>query len=489
MTSLPEFDGVRVLCVGDVMMDRFVQGTVKRISPESPVPIIHLGETTSVPGGAANVARNIVALGGRCTLVGAVGGDPVGIELGQLLAACAGLSPELIVDERRPTIEKIRFVAQGQHLLRADREEPGDVSTGTGQDIVARVTALIGLHDVVVLSDYAKGVLTDAVLSGVIGVARQAGVPVVVDPKSVHLERYAGATVATPNARETAAATGIDPVDDAGAEQAGRVALDRSGIEAILLTRAERGMSLIRPDRPAVHIPASAREIFDVVGAGDTVVATLSLCLGAGTGLETAARVANTAGGVVVGKHGTATISRSELLDELALQSDIGRFPPDVKVLDAEGMLARRDAWRRDGLRIGFTNGCFDILHVGHVRILEYARSQCDRLIVGVNSDASVRRLKGPTRPINIEDDRAFLLGALGCVDAVVVFDEDTPGPLIARLQPDVLVKGSDYSIDRIVGADTVLARGGQVLTFDLIPGRSTTGIIARAAAPQENMP
>lgn len=484
MTSLPEFADVRVLCVGDVMLDRFVQGTVRRISPESPVPIILLSGTDDVPGGAANVGRNVSALGGRCVLVGCVGADRCADELRELLSTCGRIDPKLIAEAGRPTIEKTRYVAQGQHLLRADREEPGEVLAVTAQAIIDRVGAEIARADALVLSDYAKGVLTDGVIAGCIAHARAAGVPVVVDPKSARLARYAGASVVTPNAGETALATGIEPVDDDAAEQAGRIALAASGIEAILLTRAERGMSLVREGEPVVHIPASARDVFDVVGAGDTVVATLALCLGAGMALEQAARIANAAGGVVVGKHGTATLTRSELLEELSRLSRIGMSSPAVKVVEPAAAAHRRTIWGSDGLKVGFTNGCFDILHVGHVQILEFARAHCDRLIVGVNADASVKRLKGPGRPINGEDDRAQIIGALGFVDMVVIFAEDTPRELIEALQPDVLVKGSDYSVDQIVGADTVLARGGKVLTFDLVPGRSTTSIIARAAGP-----
>lgn len=485
-TDLPDFDGVRVLCVGDVMLDRFVRGTVKRISPESPVPIIQMTGTESVPGGAANVGRNVSALGGRCTLIGAVGTDAIGDELRVLLSECGRIAPVMVKDPSRPTIEKVRFVAQGQHLLRADREEPGDVSPETGRDIVVRVADAIADHHVLVLSDYAKGVLTDNVIAGVIGLARDAGVPVVVDPKSARLARYAGATVVTPNAKEAALATGLEIDSDDEAERAGRAALAATGIDCILLTRSERGMTLVCGDEPVTHMPASAREVFDVVGAGDTVVATLALCLGAGLALPDAARIANAAAGVVVGKHGTATVNRSELVDELVRLTRVGLSPSQMKVVPPDHAVLQREQWGRDGLSVGFTNGCFDILHVGHVGILEFARSQCDRLIVGVNADASVTRLKGPSRPINREEDRARILGAFGFVDAVVVFEADTPLALIERLQPDVLVKGADYAIEQVVGHEVVQARGGKVVTFELVPGRSTSNIIARAKAPAD---
>lgn len=485
MSELPDFTKIRVLCVGDVMLDRFVEGSVQRISPESPVPIVLRQNTTNVPGGAANVGRNVSALGGRCTLVGAVGDDPIGAELQALLSACGRIDPVMVVDAARPTIEKVRFVAQGQHLLRVDREQPGDVSREGARDIVAEVEKRIADHDVLILSDYAKGVLTDALIADVIAAARKAGVPVVVDPKSPRLGRYAGATVVTPNANETMEATGIVVVEDADAERAGTAALAMADIAAILITRAGRGMSLVDRNGEVAHLSASAREVFDVVGAGDTVVATLALCLGSGMEMTDAARLANAAAGLVVGKHGTATISRSELADELARLSHVGLVPSQLKVISASRAVALRSQWEREGLTVGFTNGCFDILHVGHIQILEFARAQCDRLIVAVNDDASVRRLKGPSRPINHEADRAQILGAFGFVDAVTVFSEDTPYELIRVLQPDVLVKGADYAIEQVVGHDIVQQRGGRVVTFDLVPGRSTTNIIARTRATE----
>jgi len=324
MTDLPDFDAIRVLCVGDLMLDRFVNGTVSRISPESPVPIIRLSGTQSVPGGAANVARNLSALGGHCTLVGVVGDDAAGHELGALLSACSRIDPVLVVDHGRATIEKMRFVAGGQHLLRADREDAGDVSDQAANAILRCAAERIGDHDAVILSDYAKGVLSDQVIVGIIDVARAANVPVVVDPKSVRLARYAGATVVTPNAKEASDATGIEIRTDGDARRAAEQMLRDSGVEAVLLTRSEHGMLLVDDDGHVAHVAASAREVFDVAGAGDTVVATLTLCVGAGLALEPSARIANAAAGVVVGKHGTATLTRSELIDELSRLSRIG---------------------------------------------------------------------------------------------------------------------------------------------------------------------
>jgi len=486
LTELAAFESIRVLCIGDVMLDRFIFGDVKRISPESPVPILQMQRTSNVPGGAANVARNVAALGGHCTIIGVVGRDPPGRELGDLIGDSDALTPVLIEDPTRPTIEKIRFVSQGHHLLRADREDAVAISSPTERRILVEVDRLIGQHTVVVLSDYAKGVLTETVIAGVIARERSAGVPVVVDPKNRHFGRYAGATVLTPNAREIFEATGIEAHNDETAAAAGRAAMIAANVDAMLVTRSEQGMTLIEGDGAVTHLPAGAREVFDVVGAGDTVVATLSLCLGAGMALPEATAITNAAAGVVVGKHGTATVSRSELIDELGRLSRSGLSPSQLKIMPAARAVDLRERWHRDGLSVGFTNGCFDILHVGHVRILEFARSQCDRLIVGVNSDASVKRLKGPSRPINTEDDRGQVIGAFGFVDAVVVFDSDTPYDLIAQLGPDVLVKGSDYTVEQVVGHDIVEQRGGRVVLFDLVPERSTTNIIARSRANAE---
>ncbi|AOW24557.1 bifunctional heptose 7-phosphate kinase/heptose 1-phosphate adenyltransferase [Sphingomonas melonis TY] len=483
MTRLPDFASVRVLCVGDIMVDGFAHGDVQRISPESPVPVIHIRRTERVPGGAANVARNISALKGQCTLIGVIGDDVPGRELSAMLRAHEGIEPILVVDSSRPTVEKVRFVANGQHLLRADWEEAGAIGTAAHDAIATQVAALARDHNVLVLSDYAKGVLTDRLVAELIRVANSAGLQIVVDPKSADLARYAGADVVTPNSREITLATGINPSCDENAERAGARAVTEARVDAVLITRAEQGMSLISHTGNVAHLPASVREVADVVGAGDTVVGTLALCLGAALPLAEAARIANAAAGVVVGKPGTATLSRSELAAELA-RLDRLDMPRSVTKLISAGEAARLcREWREDGLSIGFTNGCFDLMHIGHVGILEFARAHCDRLIVGVNADSSVTRLKGSSRPINREEDRARILGALGCVEAVVIFAEDTPFNLIDQLQPDVLIKGGDYAVEDVVGFDLVQARGGRTITFDLIPGRSTTLMIDRAAS------
>jgi D-beta-D-heptose 7-phosphate kinase / D-beta-D-heptose 1-phosphate adenosyltransferase len=479
MTVTDKFNGVRILCVGDVMLDRFISGQVKRISPESPIPVLSISGSKSFPGGAANVARNIASLGGFCTLVSVVGEDAAARELRDIITQLENVRCEFCVSADRPTSEKIRFVAQGQHMLRADAEVTEPISPKVAQELLDSISALAPQHDVMVLSDYAKGLLTDDVVHACIEIAKRHQLPIVVDPKSVDLRRYAGATVITPNSKEVMDATGIDPTDDdALAEAAGAKILEAAAVEAVLLTRAHRGMTLIGSGRPAVHIEASAREVFDVVGAGDTVIATLSLALGAKLDLAESAQLANFAAGVVVGKRGTATVTQTELADEVMRLSRGSLKALQNKIMSRQDAAELARTWRKNGFKLGFTNGCFDILHVGHLAILSFSRQNSGRLIVAVNSDASVKRLKEPGRPINSETDRAMVLAALSVVDAVVVFDEDTPLALIEELNPDVLVKGADYTVDTIVGARHVLSYGGKVLTCELVPGKSTTRMV-----------
>lgn len=479
MTTPDKLTGVRVLCIGDVMLDRFVSGHVKRISPESPVPVLSISGTRSFPGGAANVARNVASLGGSCCVVSVVGKDPTAEELRHILRGIDGIACEFVVDPDRPTSEKIRFVAQGQHLLRTDVEMAAPLDASTARRVIEAIERLVPAHDVLILSDYAKGLLTDEVIQAAVRAAGAHGLPIVVDPKSKDLRRYAGATLITPNSKEALEATGIDPTeDDREAERAGRSILRSTGVGAVLLTRAHRGMTLVQSGEAAMHIQASAREVFDVVGAGDTVIATVSLALGAEFDLSEAARLANAAAGIVVGKSGTATVTQTELADEVA-RFEAGTLNAlRAKIMSREEIIGLANTWRRNGFKVGFTNGCFDILHVGHLSLLSFSKQNSGRLIVAVNSDASVKRLKEPGRPINPEYDRAMVLAGLAAVDAVVIFEEDTPLECITQLNPDVLIKGADYALENIVGADHVLARGGRVLRCELVRGKSTSAVV-----------
>jgi D-beta-D-heptose 7-phosphate kinase/D-beta-D-heptose 1-phosphate adenosyltransferase len=479
MTTTDKFSEIRVLCIGDVMLDRFISGHVKRISPESPVPILSISGSTSSPGGAANVARNVASLGGRCTLVSAVGQDAAARELLDTLRQIKGVDCRLCVDAERGTTEKTRFVAQGLHMLRADMEMTVPISPRTAKEVFETVDSLAPAHDVMVLSDYAKGLLTHELVRACVEIGKKHHLPIVVDPKSVDLERYSGATVITPNSKEVLDSTGIDPTDeDDLAAQAGRAILASAGVDAVLLTRAHRGMTLVSAGLPVVHLEASAREVFDVVGAGDTVIATLSLALGASGDLVESARLANIAAGVVVGKRGTATVTQTELADEVLRLSHGNLQSLRNKIMSREDAVKLARTWRKNGHRVGFTNGCFDILHVGHLAILAFSRQNCGRLIVAVNSDASVKRLKGAGRPINSQNDRAMVLAALWAVDSVVMFDEDTPLEIIREVNPDVLIKGADYAIETIVGASHVLSYGGKVLRCDLVPSKSTSQLV-----------
>lgn len=473
---LERFPAARVLCVGDVMLDRYVYGRADRVSAEAPVPVLRVERQAEMAGGAGNVARNLAALGVRTGLVAVVGGDPAGRALAGMLGE-DGIRADLVVDESRPTTVKSRFVAAGQQLLRADDETSAPLRGAVADKLVTAAQAAMGEADVLVLSDYAKGVLTTDVLRRLIGVAAERGLPVLIDPKRQDVEAYAGAAVVKPNLQELSAVVGRAVASDSEVEEAGAELSGRLGGAAILVSRSAAGMSLIRPDAPALHLRTRAPEVFDVSGAGDTVVAVAAAAMAAGGGLAEAARLANLAGGLVVAKVGTAVVSTNELLLALLDRELSGA---EAKVLSGEAALEAVKRWRLSDLKIGFTNGCFDLLHPGHVSLLAEARGHCDRLIVGLNSDASVKRLKGPDRPVQTEAARALVLASLGMVDRVVIFDDDTPIPLLHLLQPDVLIKGGDYTLAEVVGADIVQAYGGEVRLAQVVPGHSSTEVIAR---------
>lgn len=479
---VPDFSGRRVLVVGDVMLDRFVYGEVARVSPEAPIPVFREGASvTAMLGGAGNLARNVAALGGTARLVALVGADAEAETVRALAAATPGLEVLLVTDPERPTTVKTRYVCRGQQLLRVDREvtDPGPHQAIEGLIDAAR-TALADGVDAVVLSDYAKGVLSGPVVRAVVAEASHRQIPVLVDPKTPDFAFYGPVDVLTPNAGELAMASNVPVTSDEATETAARAALARCAADTLVVTRAERGLSVVPRDGTAIHWPARARQVFDVSGAGDTVMAVLALGVAAGLDIATAAELANLAGGLVVQKAGTATISRAELADALA---DAHSAEAGRKLVDRDTLAGRVAQWRDRGLRIGFTNGCFDLIHPGHASLLAQARAACDRLIVGLNSDASVRRLKGEGRPVQSEQARAAVLAAFAAVDAVVLFDEDTPLALIEAIRPDVLVKGADYTVETVVGSDIVLGYGGKVLLADLREGHSTSAIIARSGA------
>jgi D-beta-D-heptose 7-phosphate kinase/D-beta-D-heptose 1-phosphate adenosyltransferase len=460
--------GLKAACVGDLMLDRYVYGEVSRISPEAPIPVLRTRRTTAMPGGVGNVARNVAALGGVAHLGAVTGEDAAGAELRDLIAAENRIVDFIARPVGAATIVKTRFVAAGQQLLRLDEEE-ADLPL-LESDAFSNVSAIL-------LSDYAKGVVGDALIDFALKAARETGAPVIVDPKGRDFARYGAVDVIKPNASELAGATGLPVETDDEIEAALAALLAATTAKAIIVTRAGKGMSLARRDGPVRHFPGRAREVFDVSGAGDTVLAALGLALGAGASLETAVQLAILASGVVVGKAGTAVVTPSELIEAELSQHAVAA---QAKVTPLDELTAEVEAWRRQGLKVGFTNGCFDILHRGHVAYLAQARGWCDRLVVALNTDASVKRLKGEGRPVNDLDSRAVVIGGLSSVDRVTSFDDPTPIALIERLRPDVLIKGSDYSREGVVGGDLVESWGGVVRLADFKDGFSTTRTIEK---------
>ncbi|MSO73384.1 MAG: D-glycero-beta-D-manno-heptose-7-phosphate kinase [Rhodospirillaceae bacterium] len=474
---LAGFRSRHILCVGDAMVDRFVYGDVKRISPEAPVPVVRIEREAAELGGAGNVVRNIVALGSGCSFVSVIGSDRAGSEISELLGRLPHVKPYLRVSRERETTVKTRFFSKdGHHLLRADREITAPLSAKDAAELGAMAVAQVGDADAVILSDYGKGVFAQDLAARIIAAARKAGKPVIVDPKGVDYSRYVGATVIAPNRAELAEATGMPVDDDAGVIAAARSLCVCTTSDAILVTRSGEGMTLVASNGAVYHLPAETREVADVTGAGDTAVATLTLALACGAALPAAAKLANIAAGIVVGRHATAVATAQDLSSALL---HTGLAGAEQKVGDRDTALTRAAEWRAQGLKIGFTNGCFDLLHPGHVSLLRQARAACDRLVVGLNSDASVRRLKGDGRPVQSETARAAVMASLANVDLVVIFSEDTPLALIQALRPDVLVKGADYQRPDVVGGDFVEAYGGSVVLAELIAPYSTTATIA----------
>ncbi|MEE4301023.1 MAG: bifunctional D-glycero-beta-D-manno-heptose-7-phosphate kinase/D-glycero-beta-D-manno-heptose 1-phosphate adenylyltransferase HldE [Pseudomonadales bacterium] len=471
MTPLPTFPAAHVLVCGDVMLDRYWSGTAHRISPEAPVPVLGVDHEDLRPGGAANVALGVAALGARCTLLGLTGDDREADAVAALLDA-VGVEARLrrVPDWRTTT--KLRVTSRAQQLLRLDFEAPLPAGEARALQSALTETVLEALPraDVLLCSDYAKGALGDA--SRAVDAARRAGVPVVVDPKDPDFERWRGATVLKPNLAEFVAATGgVAPADLDELHARGRALRERLAVDALLVTRGGEGMSLLTAGT-ALDLPTRNRDVFDVTGAGDTVAAVLAASLAAGATITDAVRLANVAAGIAVGHAGTVAVSAASLRSAVEAVS--------ASVLSRDALLEAVAVARGAGERIVFTNGCFDLLHAGHVAYLEEARALGDRLVGAINGDASVRRLKGADRPFNDAADRARVLAALRAVDWVTVFDEDTPEALLEVVVPDVLVKGGDYAPQDVVGAAIVRARGGQVAVLGLQPGRSTTGIAER---------
>lgn len=470
---LSTVSGVRVACVGDLMIDRFVYGEVTRVSPEAPIPVLARQREMVMLGAAGNVARNVAALGGHVCLVGLVGGDGEGHEALRLVSAEPGVEGFVVTDAARPTTLKTRFVSGGQQLLRVDSEIATAASGEVEERLVRTIRDVAADVGLILLSDYGKGVVTPAVIAA----CRAAGARIIVDSKARSFARYGEVDIIKPNAAELAHATDMPTSTDEEVALALTHALSLCEARAILVTRSAKGISLAVRGQPVRHFPGTPKEVFDASGAGDTTLAALGLALAANASIEDAAAFAMLASGVAVGKAGTAVVRPGELI-EATLAAH--QAPAEAKVCTPQRMAEEVARWKARGLRVGFTNGCFDILHKGHVAYLNQARSWCDRLIVGVNDDASVRRLKGEGRPVNDLESRAVVLAGLGAVDLVAPFDADTPIELIELARPDVLIKGADYSEDQVVGAAQVKAWGGEVRLAQIVDGYSTTAALSR---------
>jgi D-beta-D-heptose 7-phosphate kinase/D-beta-D-heptose 1-phosphate adenosyltransferase len=477
---LADLPGKRVACVGDLMVDRFVYGTVSRVSPEAPIPVLARARELKMLGAAGNVARNIAALGGWVALVGLIGGDAEGHEAQRLVGEeDPAIEGYLVTDPGRPTTLKTRFISSGQQLLRVDLEESRPVTGEVEQRLVRTIKDAARGAGVILLSDYGKGVVTDAVIAAAREVAAETGAKVIVDSKARSFARYGDIDLVKPNAAELSYATDLPTETDAELEAAIARALELWATKGVLVTRAAKGVSLGLRGEPVRHYRTVPREVFDASGAGDTALAALGLAIAAGADLGTAIAFAQLASGVAVGKAGTATVAPHELV-EAVLSAHTAQV--EGKVATIQRLAEEVARWRAQGLKVGFTNGCFDILHKGHVAYLAQARTWCDRLIVGVNSDASVRALKGEGRPVNDLESRALVLAGLRSVDLVAPFDELTPLKLIEAARPDVLIKGADYSEDEVVGGDLVKSWGGTVRLAEIVDGYSTSAAIARMA-------
>lgn len=462
--NLPRFDQARALVFGDAMLDRYWHGSTSRISPEAPIPVVDIAEVEDRLGGAANVALNIAALGGAASLVAAVGDDEPGRALTAKLNG-AGIENDLVKVQGRETITKVRIVSQKQQMVRADFEQVAPIEP---ELFLPALKQILPANDVLILSDYDKGVLDQP--GAAISLARDLNKPVLVDPKFKDYSSYQGATLVKPNRKEFQAAVGHWSSDQELVEKA-QVMMSNLGFEAMLITRGDEGMTLVKKGQPGIHLPAASREVFDVSGAGDTVIATLATALASGQTLDDAVQICNVAAGIVVAKHGTASVTGPEVRLEVS------------KSLNASGVLSREQLQqsvteaKASGEKVVFTNGCFDILHAGHVEYLTEARQKGDRLIVAINDDAGVSRLKGEGRPINNVERRATMLAGLAAVDWVVAFAEDTPEALLKEIEPNVLVKGGDYTVNEVVGGDIVAGYGGEVAVLKLVDGLSTTAL------------
>ncbi len=480
MNFFDNIDSTRILCLGDIMLDEYITGTISRISPEAPVPVIQVNDESTVLGGVGNVVRNLASIECNVTLISVVGDDENGSEVAQLLKQVPKVETHLLMDKKRTTTTKTRYISGNQQVLRTDRECNESLGSHLESKILKLYKEYIISHDLVVLSDYAKGFFSPELLESLIQEAKVQNKPILIDPKGNDFNRYKGATLLTPNQNELSLAAHCKIKSDNDLIRAAKSVMKTAELDSIIVTRGSQGMTLVESNGKTKHIKTRALEVFDVSGAGDTVIAMLAACLASSVKLSDAINIANAAAGVVVSKIGTAVVHREELLSAL---HTLKVQTHEEKIVSWERAVAQIQKWKRLGQRIVFTNGCFDFLHPGHIELLHKAKEAGHKLIIGLNTDHSIQRLKGPKRPIQKERDRSFVLSSIGCVDLIVFFEEDTPLNLIKLLKPDVLVKGADYTIDKVVGASFVQSYGGQVKLVDLVEGKSTSNMVTKMIA------
>ena len=468
------FMNAKVLIIGDIILDHYIYGSVSRISPEAPVPVLLKEHSTMGLGGAGNVAANITALGGNATLISITGEDANSIELAQMLTD-QSIQHHLIKDASRRTTTKIRVMAKQHQLVRIDEEHSHAVSAEIEEKVFRQFDELCHGYKTVILSDYKKGTCSKNICQTIIEKCKASNMEVIVDPKGSQWGKYKSATCITPNFKEFSSVAGEVPNEDKAIIDVAGPLREELNLNRLLITRGSRGMVLMDNKRAPFSLPADAREVYDVSGAGDTVIACLAACRSMGWEWKSAVEFANTAAGIVVAKSGTKPITISDITERIAETDIVG-----AKVLPLENALVKINQWKADGLRIGFTNGCFDILHTGHIHLLHASAQLCDKLIVGLNSDASVTGLKGPERPILPQEERSALIASIKSVDMVIVFDGDTPLRLIEAIKPMVLIKGKDYKKSEVVGGDRVESWGGEVALVDLMKDKSTTSIIEK---------
>ena len=474
-TAIDKLSNARVICVGDVMLDKFVYGEIERISPEAPIPVLRCISETSMLGGGGNVARNIIGLGGYCKFISVVGKDAAGKELISQVGKLKNLDARLITDPNRQTSIKTRFIASNQQVMRADTETIEPITRETEKLVLDAVSREADTFAAIVLADYGKGVLSDGLAQKILKFAKTNKIPVVVDPQGSNYLNYANAAIITPNKKELREATGLAVETTEDTVAAARELMKNKNIKAVLATRSADGMTLVHSSGKYDHFPAQAREVFDVSGAGDTVAACLATCIAAKIPIDVSVKLANAAAGIVVAKMGTAVAYTEDLLESI---TDNKAEDKEKKVQNLQSLSKTIIEWRKMGYVIGFTNGCFDLIHPGHLSVIQKAKSLCDRLIVAVNSDVSIKAIKGTKRPIQNQNTRMTILSALSAVDIVIKFDTKTPTDLIKKLQPDKFFKGSDYINTEIPESKIVEAYGGEVVFVDLIEGHSTTSTI-----------